>query len=236
MRLRFKPVTAVVIAVIISGSVLLAPSFVTSGSHGSAVAVAAASAPEFTHARFLAARRSQASQASLHALAHYTVRRGDTLTSIAARYLHGSWRGLYCANRRVIGPSPDRISSGMRLELRTEAGCRLPASPRLRAAPRHASFTRTAAAYRGIYSFSALEALWVSAGGPRWAAWPAATIAECESGGNPRAYNPSGASGLFQILGDPFPGDPFDPYTNARMAVYKFRESGSTFAQWVCRA
>jgi len=88
----------------------------------------------------------------------------------------------------------------------------------------------------GIYSYSQLESLWVSAGGPSWAQASAATIAECESGGNPRAYNPSGASGLWQILGQVVPGDIFDPMVNAENAVSKFKASGDTFAQWVCQA
>lgn len=90
----------------------------------------------------------------------------------------------------------------------------------------------------GVYSFAAIEQLWVSAGGPAWAEWSAATIAECESGGNPRAYNPSGASGIWQILGQvaDFGGSLFDPMVNAVNAVAKFNASGQTFAQWVCTA
>jgi hypothetical protein len=91
-----------------------------------------------------------------------------------------------------------------------------------------------AATGAGSYSFSALENLWVKAGGPRWAASQAASIAECESGGNPRAYNPSGATGLWQILGQVVPGNLFDPLVNAENAVAKFRASGDSFAQWVC--
>lgn len=86
----------------------------------------------------------------------------------------------------------------------------------------------------GGFSFGALESLWASAGGPSWAASQAASIALCESGGNPRAYNPSGASGLWQILGQVVPGDIFDPMVNAENAVAKFRASGDTFAQWAC--
>jgi hypothetical protein len=86
----------------------------------------------------------------------------------------------------------------------------------------------------GAYSYPALENLWVSAGGPRWAASQAASIAECESHGNPQAHNPSGASGLWQILGQVVPGELFDPLVNAENAVAKFRASGDTFAQWVC--
>jgi Transglycosylase SLT domain len=53
-----------------------------------------------------------------------------------------------------------------------------------------------------------------------------AAIAEAESGGNPRAHNASGASGLWQILGLPFPGNVYDPLTNAKMALAKFRSQG----------
>jgi nucleoid-associated protein YgaU len=47
----------------------------------------------------------------------YTVRTGDTLSSIA-RILLGEerhWRLLYEANRSAIGPNPDAIAVGMRL-------------------------------------------------------------------------------------------------------------------------
>ena len=91
----------------------------------------------------------------------------------------------------------------------------------------------------GIYSYSQLEQLWVSVGGPSWAQSAAATVAECESGGNPKAYNPSGASGLWQILGPPqdWTGstDWFDPTVNAEAAVAKFEQSGDTWAQWSCQ-
>ena len=87
----------------------------------------------------------------------------------------------------------------------------------------------------GIFSYSALENLWVSAGGPSWAEAQAARIAECESGGNPYAYNPSGATGLWQILGSVVPGNLYNPYVNALNAVSKFKASGDTFAQWVCQ-
>ncbi len=105
-----------------------------------------------------------------------------------------------------------------------QAAAQAPAAPAAPAVPPSA----------GSYSFAALESLWVSAGGPGWAASQAASIALCESNGNPRAYNPSGASGLWQILGQVVPGDLFDPLVNAENAVSKFRASGDTFAQWVC--
>ena len=49
------------------------------------------------------------------------------------------------------------------------------------------------------YSFSQLEELWIQAGGSKALAPLMAGVAEVESGGNPQAYNPSGASGLWQI-------------------------------------
>jgi hypothetical protein len=87
----------------------------------------------------------------------------------------------------------------------------------------------------GVYSYAGLESLWMSAGGPSWAAAHAAEIAECESGGRVNAYNQSGATGLWQILGSVVGGSLYNPYVNALNAVAKFRASGGTFAQWVCR-
>jgi hypothetical protein len=89
--------------------------------------------------------------------------------------------------------------------------------------------------FSGTLSYSGLEALWLAAGGPGWAEARAASIAECESGGNQWAHNPSGASGYWQILGEVVPGDVYDPMVNAENAVAKFRASGDTFAQWVCQ-
>ncbi|MGW1023234.1 transglycosylase family protein [Streptomyces sp. NPDC002577] len=46
----------------------------------------------------------------------YTVRRGDTLSSIAAK--HGkSWRAVYAANKSVIGDDPNLILPGQKLDL-----------------------------------------------------------------------------------------------------------------------
>ena len=83
----------------------------------------------------------------------------------------------------------------------------------------------------GRFSWGQLEQLWVRAGGRGGAAAAMASIAIAESGGDPRARNPSGASGLWQILGLPFPGNPFDPMTNARMAVAKYNANG--FYPWI---
>lgn len=52
-------------------------------------------------------------------IGYYTVRRGDTLSTIAqARYRSASrWREIYEANRAAIGWDPDRLTVGMRLRM-----------------------------------------------------------------------------------------------------------------------
>jgi soluble lytic murein transglycosylase-like protein len=60
-------------------------------------------------------------------------------------------------------------------------------------------------------------------------------IMACESGGNPNAYNPSGASGLMQVMAFWFNhhgGDPFDPDNNLRVAALVRAEQG--WGAWVC--
>lgn len=62
-----------------------------------------------------------------------------------------------------------------------------------------------------------------------------AALAEAESSGNPNARNPSGASGLWQIMpshvhdsGWTFGSNFFDPATNARMAEFVYQHQGYT--------
>jgi len=48
--------------------------------------------------------------------ANYTVKPGDTLSRIAAKYSHtGGWHRIWKNNERVIGSNPSLIESGMRL-------------------------------------------------------------------------------------------------------------------------
>jgi hypothetical protein len=95
--------------------------------------------------------------------------------------------------------------------------------------------TPAAVSVSGPLTTSEVESLWEQAGGPAWAAPKAAEIAYCESGYNPDAYNPSGATGLWQILGSVVPGNLDDPSVNALNAVAKFKASGDTFSAWVCQ-
>jgi LysM repeat protein len=51
--------------------------------------------------------------------ARYTVRPGDSLSGIAARYrIAGGWPALYRLNRAVIGPDPNQLDAGTVLRLR----------------------------------------------------------------------------------------------------------------------
>ncbi|MFM9373625.1 peptidoglycan DD-metalloendopeptidase family protein [Streptomyces sp. Da 82-17] len=48
----------------------------------------------------------------------YTVVRGDSLSAIAdAEDVEGGWKGLYAANRKLVGADPDLIVPGQRLRL-----------------------------------------------------------------------------------------------------------------------
>ncbi len=57
-----------------------------------------------------------ASHAVAHTVRTYTVRPGDTLSGIAARF-GISWKKLYAKNKKVIGSNPDRIFAGQVLKL-----------------------------------------------------------------------------------------------------------------------
>jgi LysM repeat protein len=187
-----------------------------------------------------------------------TVQRGDTLSKISARVCGtvSDWSGLYAANKAGLRGGPDSVRAGQVLKVhcydpgytypkpkivphvqaRVQAKVQTPAPAAATAAlPASVPSTRTGSSYSGgAFTTAGIEALWESAGGPAWAASHAAEIAYCESGYNPRAYNPSGATGLWQILGSVIAGDLTNPMVNAENAVAKFRSSGNTFAQWVC--
>lgn len=76
------------------------------------------------------------------------------------------------------------------------------------------------------------ECVLIDVGWPEWEIPTALAVIWCESTDNPYAYNPSGASGLFQVMmplhaGKLYPGeDIFDPWVNARVALELYWESG----------
>jgi len=142
------------------------------------------------------------------AAGHYTVHRGDTLSSIAARYCGnaGDYRALAAASG--IG-DPDSIYAGERVTL----SCRHAA-----AAPR-----------AGVQTVSYSR---VSSGGV------AGCIISRESGGNPRAVNPySGAGGLFQFLPSTwrslgFGGLPEDASPATQWAAFDKEVALSGYSAW----
>ena len=84
------------------------------------------------------------------------------------------------------------------------------------------------------YSYAQLEGLWINAGGSKALAPTMAAIAMAESDGCSTALNPSGASGLWQILGAVDPADQknlFDPAVNAKEATLKYSSQG--LGAWV---
>ncbi|MHA5051623.1 transglycosylase family protein [Streptomyces sp. SD15] len=53
----------------------------------------------------------------------YAVKAGETLTSIARKYqVKGGWKALYEANKKIIGPSPDRLNTGTLLVIPKGSG------------------------------------------------------------------------------------------------------------------
>lgn len=214
--------------------------------HKSATAVPAATVSE-TSAIKLAAKTAKNRS--------YDVQSGDTLSSIAQRYYHkaNDWQWLYHENDKTIS-DPNLIYPGQKLSVPSDPPANFTLSgytPRhAKSTPRtttdsdtvpshasstssHSSATTTSStSLSGMLSCGGLEQLWEEAGGSSAVAETAAAIAMAESGGEQDAYNPSGASGYWQILGSVVSGDLFDPLVNAENAVAKYNAAGG-FSPWV---
>lgn len=125
--------------------------------------------------------------------AEIVVRRGDSLSGIAARY-RIVWPGLYEANRGVIGGDPNLISPGQHLRIPSaKAALRLatayrPPAPVV-AAPASQSSGSTAPATEDASSAGSSA--------------PAGSFQQCvisrESGGNAQVMNSTGHYGLYQF-------------------------------------
>lgn len=182
-----------------------------------------------------------------------TVATGDTLSSISAARCGtaADWSGIFYANHPPLR-DPDSIAVGQVLRIDcSDPGYTYPkpkivrtvqqsvqtdSAPASTTAQDAPTVQRQAPVARyGVLTEAQIGVLWLDAGGPAWAEGQAERIAECESGGRTNAYNPSGATGLWQILGSVVGGNLDDPAVNAANAVAKFRASGDTFAQWVCK-
>lgn len=166
----------------------------------------------------------------------YTVRAGDTLSSIAQRF-YGSpadWAWLYHVNSAVVH-NPDSIYVGQVLKI--------PADPPANAAhyaPKHAksstttttTLTSSATKLAGTLSCTGLEALWEAAGGSHSEAFMAAEIAKAESGGNQFALSPTNDYGYWQINGSHGAAmATFNPMGNAKAAI-AISDDGHDWGAW----
>jgi LysM repeat protein len=161
----------------------------------------------------------------------YTVRSGDTLSSIARHFYGNSadWPWLYHVNESVIS-NPNNIYVGERLKV--------PAGPPANAAsyaPRHAktSTTLTSSASRlgGTLGCSGLEALWKAAGGSSAEAFMAAEIAMAESGGNQYALSPTDDFGYWQINASNGSLATYNALGNAKSAII-LSDNGTNWSPW----
>jgi LysM repeat protein len=163
----------------------------------------------------------------------YTVRPGDTLSRIAARFYGnpGRWTWIYAANRSKIR-NPNVIYAGERLTIPYHRPAGMSSYT-----PRHAksnSTTLTASARKlsGNLSCSGLEALWKAAGGAPGSAFIAAEIAMAESGGRQYAHSPTNDFGYWQINGGHGPKmATYNPIGNARAAI-AISSSGRNWRPW----
>ena len=159
---------------------------------------------------------------------HYTVRPGDTLSSIAQRFYGNpaDWRGLYQANRSVIR-NPNVIDPGEVLNVPYQ----LPASSSGTAAPAGSTVLTTSAALSGTLSCPGLEELWEQAGGSDAQAVMAASIAMAESSGQQFATGAAGERGYWQINPDHGSLSTYDPLGNAKAAVI-ISDDGTNWTPW----
>ena len=152
----------------------------------------------------------------------YTVRSGDTLSEIAARFYHNParWTWIYAANRSKIH-NPNSIYVGEKLTIPYHAPTGTAAyTPRHAKKPQSTVLTSSAKKLSGNLSCSGLEALWKAAGGAPGSAFIAAEIAKAESGGRQYAHSPTNDFGYWQINGVHGPRmATYNPIGNAKAAI-----------------
>jgi Tfp pilus assembly protein FimV len=120
--------------------------------------------------------------------AEIVVRRGDSLSEIAARY-RIEWPGLYEANRSVIGENPNLLNPGEHLRI-----------------PSAATAARLAASYRPVTPVAPVAApveTVAMEGAPAEQPVSGGSFQQCvisrESGGDAQVMNGSGHYGLYQF-------------------------------------
>lgn len=157
----------------------------------------------------------------------YTVRPGDTLSSIAQRFYGNpaDWRLLYQANRSVI-KNPNVIEPG---EVLTVPG--RPSASGTTSAPARSVAMTTSTTLSGTLGCPGLEELWEEAGGSHAEAVMAASIAMAESSGEQFATGAAGERGYWQIHPDHGSLSTYDPLGNAKAAVI-ISDDGTNWTPW----
>jgi LysM repeat protein len=161
----------------------------------------------------------------------YTVRSGDTLSSIAQRFYGNpaDWPFLYHVNESEIA-NPNVIYVGEKLKV--------PYGPPANAAsyaPKHAKAAATLSSsdtkLSGMLGCSGLEALWEAAGGSHAEAFMAAEIAMAESSGQQYALSPTNDYGYWQINGSHGALATYNPIGNAKAAII-ISNDGTDWNPW----
>ena len=159
---------------------------------------------------------------------HYTVRPGDTLSSIAERFYHNpaDWRFLDQVNSAKI-KNPNLIFAGEVLSV--------PSAPPATMAytPKHAMSTvlTSSSTLSGTLGCRGLEDLWEQAGGSSAEAIMAASIAMAESSGQQFATGAAGERGYWQINPDHGSLSTYNPLGNAKAAV-AISGDGTNWTPW----
>jgi LysM repeat protein len=160
---------------------------------------------------------------------HYTVRPGDTLSSIAERFYHNpaDWQFLQKANSAEI-KNPNLIFAGEVLSVPSDP----PAT--MAYTPKHATRTTvltSSSTLAGTLGCAGLEELWEQAGGSSGQAITAASIAMAESSGEQFATGAAGERGYWQINPDHGSLSTYDPLGNAKAAV-AISDDGTNWTPW----
>jgi hypothetical protein len=187
---------------------------------------------------------------------HYTVRGGDTLSTIAEHFYHkaADWAYIYHENDKTIS-NPNMIYVGESLDI----PAKVPADYKLADyLPKHAApvvettakVTKTkshkakshhksgggtvvvqSTGLSGNLGCSGLEELWDSAGGNPSDSFIAAEIAMAESGGRQYALSPTDDYGYWQINASNGALATFNAYGNARSAII-LSHDGTNWDPW----
>lgn len=210
-----------------------------------AIAGALVALPQSAHASVRTPAKAtavteQAQQAQTTAARHaahavtstYTVRSGDTLSSIA-RHFYGTtskWNWIFQANRSKIS-NPNVVFVGEKLKIPNHAPV-VTAYLAKHAKKPPTVLTAKAGKLSGNLGCSGLEALWKAAGGTKTEAFMAAEIAMAESGGRQFAHSPTNDFGYWQINGGHGPAmATYDALGNARAAI-AISSNGSNWRAW----